>query len=134
VEAKPMRAFDGYSSHNAWGTDHFGFTFRGDLLAFCAELKAKGVRMAVEPWEFKPGVVLCYVATPDGVSIDLIQVGGSWSSAACRERLPAPADGSNSIRQTDISREERCGPAFVGSKNIVRVFHSFLPGTPILLP
>jgi len=77
VEAKPMRAFDGYSSHNAWGTDHFGFTFRGDLLAFCAELKAKGVRMAVEPWEFKPGVVLCYVATPDGVSIELIQVGGS---------------------------------------------------------
>lgn len=33
--------------------------------------------MAVEPWEFKPGVVLCYVAAPDGVSIELIQTGSS---------------------------------------------------------
>lgn len=69
----PMRAFDGYSSHDGWGTDHFGFTYRGDLRAFCDELKRKGVRMAVEPWEFKPGMVLCYVAAPDGVSIELIQ-------------------------------------------------------------
>ncbi len=73
TEPKPMHAFDGYSSHDTWGTDHFGFTYRGDLRAFCAELKRKGVRMAVEPWEFKPGMVLCYVAAPDGVSIELIQ-------------------------------------------------------------
>jgi catechol 2,3-dioxygenase-like lactoylglutathione lyase family enzyme len=70
---RPMRHFDGYSSHDEWGTDHFGFTYRGDLRAFCDELKRKGVRMAVEPWEFKPGMVLCYVAAPDGVSIELIQ-------------------------------------------------------------
>jgi catechol 2,3-dioxygenase-like lactoylglutathione lyase family enzyme len=70
---KPIRAFEGYSSHDEWGTDHFGFTYRGDLRAFCAELKRKGVRMAVEPWEFKPGMVLCYVAAPDGVSIEMIQ-------------------------------------------------------------
>jgi catechol 2,3-dioxygenase-like lactoylglutathione lyase family enzyme len=69
-----MRHFDGYSSHDEWGTDHFGFTYRGDLRALCAELNRKGVRMAVEPWEFKPGMVLCYVAAPDGVSIELIQV------------------------------------------------------------
>ena len=70
---RPMQHFDGYSSHDEWGTDHFGFTYRGDLRAFCDELKRKGVRMAVEPWEFKPGMVLCYVAAPDGVSIELIQ-------------------------------------------------------------
>ena len=70
---RPMQDFDGYASHNEWGTDHFGFTYRGDLRAFCAQLKQKGVRMAVEPWEFKPGMVLCYVAAPDGVSIELIQ-------------------------------------------------------------
>ena len=29
--------------------------------------------MTVEPWEFKPGLVLCYVAAPDGVSIEIIQ-------------------------------------------------------------
>ena len=76
ADTQPMRHFDGYSSHDEWGTDHFGFTYRGDLRAFCADLKRKGVRMAVEPWEFKPGLVLCYVAAPDGVSIELIQVNG----------------------------------------------------------
>ena len=75
ASTRPMHAFDGYSSHDEWGTDHFGFTYRGDLRAFCDELKRKGVRMAVEPWEFKPGMVLCYVAAPDGVSIELIQAG-----------------------------------------------------------
>ena len=73
IDTKPMQDFDGYSSHDEWGTDHFGFTYRGDLMAFCADLKERGVRMAVEPWEFKPGLVLCYVAAPDGVSIELIQ-------------------------------------------------------------
>ena len=63
-----------FSSHEEWGTDHFGFTYKGDLRAFCEKLKKKGVRMAVKPWEFKPGLVLCYVAAPDGVSIELIQV------------------------------------------------------------
>ena len=75
-DTQPMRHFAGYSSHDRWGTDHFGFTYRGDLRAFCADLKRKGVRMAVEPWEFKPGLVLCYVAAPDGVSIELIQENG----------------------------------------------------------
>jgi catechol 2,3-dioxygenase-like lactoylglutathione lyase family enzyme len=73
VDTNPMKEFDGYSSHDEWGTDHFGFTYRGDLRAFCTALKEKGVRMAVEPWEFKPGLVLCYVAAPDGVSIEMIQ-------------------------------------------------------------
>ena len=76
VTTNPMRHFDGFSSHDEWGTDHFGFTYHGDLKAFCDELKSKGVKMAVEPWEFKPGLVLCYVAAPDGVSIELIQAPG----------------------------------------------------------
>lgn len=74
ANTKPMQHFNGFSSHNEWGTDHFGFTYRGDLRGFCNDLKRKGVRMAVEPWEFKPGMVLCYVEAPDGVSIELIQV------------------------------------------------------------
>ena len=72
---KSMQHFDGFSSHDEWGVDHFGFTYRGDLRAFCDELKRKGVRMAVEPWQFKPGMVLCYVSAPDGVSIELTQEG-----------------------------------------------------------
>lgn len=72
-ETRPMRHFDAYSSHDEWGIDHFGFTYRGDLRAFCDKLLQKGVRMAVAPWEFKPGLVLCYVAAPDGVSIEIVQ-------------------------------------------------------------
>ena len=73
-DPRPIEHFDGYSSHNARGIDHFGLTYRGDLRAFCDGLKAKGVKMAIEPWEFKPGVVLCYLAAPDGVSVELIQI------------------------------------------------------------
>jgi catechol 2,3-dioxygenase-like lactoylglutathione lyase family enzyme len=75
-EPGPLRPFDGYSSHERWGVDHFGLTYRGDLRAFCSELKRRGARLAVEPWEFAPGVVLCYVAAPDGVSIELVEKRG----------------------------------------------------------
>ncbi len=68
-----MQHFERYSSHNGWGTDHFGFTYHGDLLAFCEEIHVKGVTFAVEPWEFSPGALLCYVNAPDGVSIELVQ-------------------------------------------------------------
>jgi lactoylglutathione lyase len=74
AEPRPIEHFEGFSSHNARGIDHFGLTYRGDLRAFVDELKRKGVRMAIEPWEFKPGLVLCYLAAPDGVSIELIQI------------------------------------------------------------
>jgi catechol 2,3-dioxygenase-like lactoylglutathione lyase family enzyme len=73
AEPRPIEHFNGYSSHNARGIDHFGLIYRGDLRAFCDELTARGVKMAIEPWEFKPGLVLCYLAAPDGVSIELIQ-------------------------------------------------------------
>jgi len=73
VPSKPLQHFEGYSSHDSWGMDHLAFTYRGDLVAFCAELKRKGATIEVEPWEFKPGLVLCYIAAPDGVSIELIQ-------------------------------------------------------------
>lgn len=72
--SKPgMQHYADYSSHNQWGTDHFGFSYQGDLLAFCEEITAKGATFAVEPWEFTPGNMLCYVAAPDGVSIEIIQ-------------------------------------------------------------
>lgn len=68
-----MQEFNGFSSHNEWGIDHFGLSYRGDLRAFCDKLRAKGVKFSVEPWEFKPGMVLCYVSAPDGVSIEIMQ-------------------------------------------------------------
>lgn len=73
VSTRPMRDFADYSSHDEWGTDHFGYTYHGDLKAFCEEIRRKGATLAVEPWEFSPGSLICYVAAPDGVSIELVQ-------------------------------------------------------------
>lgn len=73
VSTRAMRDFADYSSHDEWGTDHFGYTYHGDLKAFCEEIRGKGATLAVEPWEFSPGALICYVAAPDGVSIELVQ-------------------------------------------------------------
>ena len=69
----PMQQFADYASHNEWGTDHFGYTYKGDLYAYADELKAKGATFSVEPYEFVPGAVISYVAAPDGVSIEIVQ-------------------------------------------------------------
>ena len=69
----PMRDYEDYSSHNVWGTDHFGFKYRGDLRAYCEELKSRGATFSVEPWEFMPGALICYISAPDGVSIEIVQ-------------------------------------------------------------
>ena len=71
--ARPIKPFDDFSSHNAWGTDHFGFMYQGDLEAFCEELRGKGVTFPVPLKHGVGGSLLCYVAAPDGVSIELMQ-------------------------------------------------------------
>jgi catechol 2,3-dioxygenase-like lactoylglutathione lyase family enzyme len=73
VAARPIRQYADFSSHNAWGTDHFGFLYLGDLETFCAELRSKGVSFPVELKRGVNGSLLCYVAAPDGVSIELMQ-------------------------------------------------------------
>jgi catechol 2,3-dioxygenase-like lactoylglutathione lyase family enzyme len=71
--ARPVRQYADFSSHNTWGTDHFGFRYRGDLTTFHAELAAKGASFPVELKRGVGGSLLCYVAAPDGVSIELMQ-------------------------------------------------------------
>jgi len=73
VAPRPIRQFADFSSHDARGIDHFGFLYQGDLAAFCAELRAKGVTFPVELKRGVGGSLLCYVAAPDGVSIELMQ-------------------------------------------------------------
>jgi len=73
VAARPIRQYADFSSHDAWGTDHFGFMYEGDLAAFCEELRAKGVSFPVALKKGVGGSLLCYVAAPDGVSIELMQ-------------------------------------------------------------
>jgi catechol 2,3-dioxygenase-like lactoylglutathione lyase family enzyme len=70
---RPIRQYADFSSHDAWGTDHFGFLYQGDLEAFCKELRAKGVTFPVELKKGVNGSLLCYVTAPDGVSIELMQ-------------------------------------------------------------
>jgi catechol 2,3-dioxygenase-like lactoylglutathione lyase family enzyme len=71
--AGQIRPFTSFSSHNEWGTDHFGFIYHGDLRAFCDELGAKGVRFPVALKKGVGGRWLCYVSAPDGVSIELME-------------------------------------------------------------
>jgi catechol 2,3-dioxygenase-like lactoylglutathione lyase family enzyme len=71
--ARPIKPFADFSSHDGWGTDHFGFLYQGDLAALCDELRAKGVAFPVELKRGVGGSLLCYVAAPDGVSIELMQ-------------------------------------------------------------
>jgi catechol 2,3-dioxygenase-like lactoylglutathione lyase family enzyme len=73
VAPRPIRPYADFSSHNAWGTDHFGFTYQGDLAALCDRLRAKGVGFPVALKRGVNGSLLCYVAAPDGVSIELMQ-------------------------------------------------------------
>ncbi len=69
----PIQGYADFSSHNRWGTDHFGFLYRGDLTAFVAELAGKGATFPVPLKQGVGGSLLCYVAAPDGVSIELMQ-------------------------------------------------------------
>ena len=47
--------------------------YKGDLEKLCADLRAKGVGFPVELKRGVNGSLLCYVAAPDGVSIELMQ-------------------------------------------------------------
>ncbi len=68
-----IQPYADFSSHNEWGTDHFGFMYHGDLRAFCEEVSAKGVEIPVALKEGVGGKLLCYISAPDGVSIELMQ-------------------------------------------------------------
>ena len=53
------------------GLDHFGLAVSG-IDAIAAELKAKGVEFTREPTTVRPGVRICFVRGPEGVSIELL--------------------------------------------------------------
>jgi lactoylglutathione lyase len=53
------------------GLDHFGLSVSG-IDAIAAELKAKGVEFTREPTTVRPGVRVCFLRGPQGVSIELL--------------------------------------------------------------
>jgi catechol 2,3-dioxygenase-like lactoylglutathione lyase family enzyme len=54
------------------GLDHFGLTCSG-IDAIAAELKAKGVEFTREPTTVRPGVRVCFIRGPQGISIELLE-------------------------------------------------------------
>jgi catechol 2,3-dioxygenase-like lactoylglutathione lyase family enzyme len=53
------------------GLDHFGLAVSG-IDAIAAELKAKGAEFTKEPTTVRPGVRICFIRGPEGVSIELL--------------------------------------------------------------
>ena len=53
------------------GLDHFGLSVTG-IDAIAADLKAKGVEFTREPTTVRPGMRVCFIEGPQGVSIELL--------------------------------------------------------------
>jgi len=53
------------------GLDQFGLSVSG-IDAIAAELKAKGAEFTMEPTTLRPGVRVCFIRGPQGVSIELL--------------------------------------------------------------
>ena len=63
------------------GLDHFGLSVSG-IDAIAADLKAKGVEFTREPTTVRPGVRVCFIRAPEGVSIELLDRDPKYTSAA----------------------------------------------------
>ena len=53
------------------GLDHFGLAVSG-IDAIAGDLKKKGVEFTKEPTTVRPGVRICFIRAPEGVSIELL--------------------------------------------------------------
>jgi catechol 2,3-dioxygenase-like lactoylglutathione lyase family enzyme len=56
-----------------FGTNHFGLEV-ADIDATVAELRARGVTIEVEPWDFGPAMRIAFVKGPDDVRIELLEM------------------------------------------------------------
>jgi catechol 2,3-dioxygenase-like lactoylglutathione lyase family enzyme len=54
------------------GLDHFGLAVK-DIDAVAAELKTKGVIFTTEPTTIRPGVRICFIRGPQGISVELLE-------------------------------------------------------------
>jgi lactoylglutathione lyase len=53
------------------GLEHFGLAVSG-IDAIAAELKSKGVAFSKEPYSPRPGIKICFLRGPQGISIELL--------------------------------------------------------------
>ena len=71
----PVEAGDGVNAAPTTpyqGLDHFGLTVAG-IDAVAAELKGKGVEFTKDPTTVRPGVRVCFLRGPQGISIELLE-------------------------------------------------------------
>jgi lactoylglutathione lyase len=71
----PVAAGDGVNAAPTTpyqGLDHFGLTVSG-IDAIAAELKGQGVEFTTEPTTVRPGVRICFIRGPQGISIELLE-------------------------------------------------------------
>jgi lactoylglutathione lyase len=71
----PVAAGDGVNAPPVTpyqGLDHIGLTVK-DIDAVAAEIKAKGVEFTKEPHTIRPGVRICFIRGPQGISIELLE-------------------------------------------------------------
>ena len=72
-----MPVQDGDGTHAApaipyRGLDHFGLAVTG-IDAIAADLKAKGAEFTMEPTTVRPGIRVCFLRAPEGVSVELLE-------------------------------------------------------------
>ena len=70
----PVKAGDGVNPAPVTpyqGLDHFGFRVTG-IDDIAADLKAKGVEFTMEPNVPRPGIKICFIRGPQGISIELL--------------------------------------------------------------
>ncbi|MGI8525677.1 MAG: VOC family protein [Pseudolabrys sp.] len=70
----PVMSGDGVNAPPATpyqGLDHFGLAVK-DIDAVVADLKKKGVEFTMEPNNPRPGIRICFLRGPQGISIELL--------------------------------------------------------------
>ena len=70
----PVKAGDGVNPPPTTpyqGLDHFGLAVSG-IDAIAADLKKKGVEFTKEPHSPRPGIKICFLRGPQGISIELL--------------------------------------------------------------
>jgi catechol 2,3-dioxygenase-like lactoylglutathione lyase family enzyme len=70
----PVKSGDGVNAAPATpyqGLDHFGLAVK-DVDAVVADLKSKGVQFTMEPNNPRPGIRICFLRGPQGISIELL--------------------------------------------------------------
>ncbi len=64
VQAPPVTPYQ--------GLDHFGLAVSG-IDAVAAELKGKGAEFTMEPRTIRPGLRVCFLRGPQGISVELLE-------------------------------------------------------------